>query len=72
MTMKTRQPKMYGISESSSKRGVYSNTILPQKHEKSQIKNPTLPLKQLEKEEEKKKYPKLAEEINHKDQIRNK
>ena len=39
---------------SSSKREVYSNTILPQKkkQEKSQINNLTLHLKQLEKEEQ--------------------
>ena len=41
-----------GCSKSSSKREVYSNTILPQKQEKSQINNLTLHLKQLEKEEQ--------------------
>ena len=46
-----------GCSKSSSKREVYSNTILPQ--ETSQINNLTLHLKQLEKEEQK-KTPKLA------------
>ena len=30
MTVKTRQPKTYGSNKSSSKREVYSNTILPQ------------------------------------------
>ena len=40
------------------------------KQEKSQINNLTLHLKELEKEEQ--KNPKLAEERNHKDQIRNK
>ena len=39
-----------GCSKSSLKREVYSNTILPQEKEKHQ----TLPLKQLEKQEEKK------------------
>ena len=41
------------------------------KQETSQINNLTLPLKQLEKEEQK-NPTKLAEERNHKDQIRNK
>ena len=40
------------------------------KQEKSQINNLTLHLKQLEKEEQ--KMPKLAEERNHKEQVRNK
>ena len=51
MTMKTQQLKPMGCSKSSSKREVYSNTILPQ--ETSQINNLTLQLKQLEKEEQK-------------------
>ena len=37
-----------GCSKSSSKREVYSNTILPQETRKSQINNQTLQLKQLE------------------------
>ena len=45
-----------GCSKSSSKREVYSNTILPQ--ETSQINNVTLLLKQLEKVEQ--KYPKVS------------
>ena len=41
-----------GCSKSSSKREVYSNTILPQeKQEKHQTDNLTLHLKQLEKEQ---------------------
>ena len=46
-----------GCSKSSSKREVYSNTILPQKQEKHQINNLILYLKQLGKEE---KTPKLV------------
>ena len=47
-----------GGSKSSSKREVYSNIVLLQEREKSQI-NLTLHLKQLEKEEQTK--PKLVE-----------
>ena len=39
-----------GCSKSSSKREVYSNTILPQETKTSQINNLTLHQKQLEKE----------------------
>ena len=42
-----------GCSKSSSKREVYSNTILPQETKKHQIDNLTLYLKQLEKGEQK-------------------
>ena len=42
----------------------------PRKQEKSQTKNLTVCLKQLEKEE--KQNPKLVEKRNHKDQSRNK
>ena len=47
-----------GRSKSSSKREVYSNSLSPQETEKSQIKNLTLHLKQLEKEEQRK--PKVS------------
>ena len=52
-----------GHSKSSSKREVYSNTILPQETQKEhRIDNLTLHIKQLEKEEQKKhKNPKLVE-----------
>ena len=43
--------KSIGCSKSSSKREVYSNTILPQEKEKHQLVNLTLHHKQLEKEE---------------------
>ena len=45
-------------SKSSSKREVYSNTILPQETKKHQIDNLALHLKQLEKEEQ--KNPKIS------------
>ena len=35
MTMKTQQIKTYGMQQSSSKREVYSNTILPQETRKT-------------------------------------
>ena len=57
--MKTGRPKPMGCSKSRSKREDYSNRILPQEQETSQINNLTLHLKQLEKEEQ--KTPKLAE-----------
>ena len=47
-----------GYSKSSSKREVYGNTILPQ--EKHRIDNLTLHLKQLVKEEQKKKKTKIS------------
>ena len=47
-----------GCSKSSSKREVYSNKFYHKKQEKSQINNLTLPLKQLENEEQ--KNPKVS------------
>ena len=44
--------KPMGCKKSSSKREIYSNTILPQKQEKHQIDNLTLHRKQQEKEEQ--------------------
>ena len=61
MTMKTDNSKPMGCSKSSSKREVYSNTILPQ--EKHRIDNLTLHLKQLEKEEQKKTKVSRRKEI---------
>ena len=58
-----------GCSKSSSKKEVYSNTILPQKKETSQINNLTLYLKHSEEEEQ--RNPKISRR-NHKDEIRNK
>ena len=40
-----------GLSKSSAKRKVHSNTRLPQETRKNQINNLTIHLKQLEKEE---------------------
>ena len=54
MTMKTQQLKTYGMQQSSSKREIYSYTILPQETRKHQIDNLTLHLKQFEKKKEKK------------------
>ena len=53
---------MYGRQQSSPKREIYSNTILPQKKKKQEkhlTDNLTLHLKQLEKEEQ--KTPKFVE-----------
>ena len=47
-----------GLSKSSSKREVYSDTIIPQKQEKHRIDSLTLHLKHLEKEEQ--KAPKIS------------
>ena len=51
-----------GCSKSSSKREVYSNTILPQETRKTSNRQPNFTLKQLEKEVQKKKNTKLVEE----------
>ena len=63
-----------GCSKNSSKRDVYSNTILPKKQKKHQIDNLTLHLKQLEKEEQnpqkisrRKEIIKIQAEINEKE-----
>ena len=48
-----------GCSKSSSKREVYSHTILPQETRKTLNRQPSFTLKQLEKEEQ--KTPKLVE-----------
>ena len=40
MAMKTRQLKTYGMQQSSSKREVYSNTILPQETRKPSNRQP--------------------------------
>ena len=40
MTMKTWQLKIYGMQQSSSKREVYSNTILPQETRKTSNRQP--------------------------------
>ena len=60
MTVKTRWPKTYGMQKSSSKREVYSNTILHQEKRKISNKQPTLTHK-ANREIRTKKNPKLAE-----------
>ena len=52
-------PKPMGCSKSSSKRQVYSNTILPQEIRKISNKQPNLTRKAIR--ESRTKYPKLAE-----------
>ena len=52
--MKHDNSKPIGCNKSSSKREVYTNTILPQETRKHQIDNLTLHLKQFEKKKEKK------------------
>ena len=63
-----------GCSKSSSKREVYSNTILPQETRKTSNRNVTLHLKQLEKKNNNKKKKivekdiiKIQAEINEKE-----
>ena len=60
MTMKTWQPKPMGCSKSSSKREVYSNTILPQETRNISHKQPNLTAKAI-RERRTIKPPKLAE-----------
>ena len=62
MTMKTRQLKPMGCSKSSSKREVYSNTILPQKTIKTLNRQPNFTPKTTGKRKQTKKDPqKLVE-----------
>ena len=63
-----------GLSKSSAKGKVHTNTSLPRKQEKNQINNLTVHLKQLEKEEMKnprvsrrKEITKIRAEINAKE-----
>ena len=60
MIMKTRQLKTYGMQQSSSKREVYSNTILPQKTRKTSNRQPNSTLKTTGKRRTK-NIPKLGE-----------
>ena len=63
-----------GWSKSSSKREVYSNTILPQETRKTLNREPNLTPKTTEKEQQQqqKKPQKWKKERNHKDLSRNK
>ena len=70
--MKTWHSKPMGCSKSSSKREVYSCTVLPKKQEKHQIDNLTLHQKQLEKEKQKNPNISRRKEIISKDPSRNK
>ena len=71
MTMNTQQPKTYGWSKSSSKREVYSNTVLTQETTNISNKQPNLTPKAIR--ERRTKNPQSSQkERNHKDQIRNK
>ena len=54
MTMKTQQLKTYVMCKSSSKREVYSNTILPQETRKTLNRQPNFTPKMTGKEEQKK------------------
>ena len=71
MTMKTQHPKPMGCSKSSSKKKVYSNTILPQETRNKSNKQPNLTPKAI-RERRTKKPQSQQKESNHKDQIRNK
>ena len=59
MKMKTKQPQTSGNYKRSAKGKVHSNTGIPQETRKSQIKDLTLHIKELEKEDM--KNPGLAE-----------
>ena len=58
MTTKHNDPKPMGGNQSSSKRDIYSNTILLQETRQPQINNLTLHIKEQEKEEQTK--PKVS------------
>ena len=51
MMMKTQRSKTYRMQQNSSKREIYSNTVLPQKTRKN-LKDSNITPEQLEKEEE--------------------
>ena len=70
MTMKTQQIKTYGMQQSSSKREVYSNTILPQETRKTLNRQANFTPKTTGKDEQRKKNQ--QKERNHKDLSRNK
>ena len=66
--MKTQQLKPMGCSKSSSKREVYSNTILPQETRKTSNRQPKFTLKTTGKGRTNQNKQK---ERNHEDPIRN-
>ena len=74
MTMETRWPKTYGIKQNSSKREVYSNTILPQETRNISNKQPNLTPKAIRgrrtknpKVSRRKEIIKIRSEINEKE-----
>ena len=71
MTMKTQQPKPMGCSKSSSKKDVFSNTILPQETRNISNKQPNLTPKAI-RERRTTKPQSQQKERNYKDQVRNK
>ena len=71
MTVKTHDPKPMGCSKSSSKRKVYSNTILPQETRNFSNKQPNLTPKAKEEQKtprvsRRKEIIKIRSEINEK------
>ena len=69
MKMKINNPKPMKLNKSSSKGGVYSDTILSLNEKKSQINNLTLYLKQLEKEQTEPKVSGRKETVKIRDEI---
>ena len=63
MTMKIQQLKTYGISKSSSRREVYSNTILPQETRKTLNRQPNFTPKTVGKRTTKKPKSNQRKEI---------
>ena len=64
MTMKIQQSKPMGFSKSSSKREVYSNTILPQETRKTLNRQPNFTPKTTGKRSTKKKKKKKQNKIS--------
>ena len=65
MTMKTRQPKTYGMQQKQLKKEVYSNKIVPQETRKTSNKQPKLTPKAI-RERRTKKPQGQKKERNHK------
>ena len=69
---KYNKSKPMGCSKSSSKRNVYSNTILPQEIRTTSNRQPNFTPKTTGGKKGRKKPPNYYKEINHKDPSRNK
>ena len=69
MTMKTQQLKSYGVQQNSSKRDIYSDTILSQETRKTSNRQPNFTPKTTGKRT--KNHQNQKKEINHKDQSKN-